>query len=290
MSNQLAFTLLEATLTLYLENADGSRGAAIWSGAPAENFSQAERWLNVETRATGARHPRNHPLVAQYQIAIERVWALPLANLIGFQPTEQRLILEVIWTEEELQRWHRRVYYGVTISARSLRSRDIESGHQDDQEFLAEYFVPDSGNNSTVPAPVTSTPAFVIHRGANGISTVIYSYAAGVFTKLSDGSLATIAADGSTIQFGTDDPVVVTSADGLTVPTLHDSFPTALPRLEFYSGSLLVAAVTADGLWARSYADDYTGGGGLFLLSYQTEAVAAFNAGVVSAAGYTALD
>ena len=47
--NTLAFTLLEATLTLYAQRADGSLGGVIWSGAAIENFT---------TRKNGSRSKR----------------------------------------------------------------------------------------------------------------------------------------------------------------------------------------------------------------------------------------
>lgn len=283
--NDIALTLLEAKLTLYVTQADGSRGAPVWSGAAAEGFKSVGRWLNVETRPTGRRFPKQHPLVPQYQLSIDRLWALPLTALNGFHPTEQTYIMEVLWTDEDDQRWHRRVYYGVSISEHSLGSRDIESGHTDGQEFLAEYFVPDNGANGTVPAPVVSTPAYVLYRGADGLSTVLYSYTGGVFVG-SANALATIAADGSTIAFGSDAPVVSTSAGALNVVSLHDVFPDQLPRLEFYSGPDLLAAVTADGFWARSYADGYAGGDGVFNLKYAGDIIAVLLPGVTVALGF----
>ena len=63
----------------------------------------------------------------QYEISIDRVWALPLSELAGFSPTNQTYVLEVIWTEEESQQWHRRRYYGVTIASRSFAAQNIES-------------------------------------------------------------------------------------------------------------------------------------------------------------------
>lgn len=283
----IALTLLEAQVTLYATRADGSPGAAIWSGAVAENFKADERWLNVETRPSGARQPRQHPLVAQHTISIDRVWSLPLANLLGWSATEQEYILDVVWTDEETQAGQRRTFYGVTISTRSLASRDIASGHTDNQEFLARVCVPGPVNGL---APATN-PAYVLYRGADGVNSVLYTYAAGVYTNLSDGSKATIAADGSAITFaGAGSPAVATTAAGLTVPALHDAFPDTLPRLEFYAGEQLLAAVTPDGFWARGYADDYMGSNGAFNFAFTGTPVAVLMPGAAIALAFNAVN
>jgi hypothetical protein len=291
LMDTIALTLLEAQLTLYAAKPDGTPGAAIWSGAAAENFRAEGRWLNVETRPTGAAQPVNHPLVPQYQLSIERVWSLPLTNLNGFQATGQEYILQVVWTDEDTQNWHRRIYYGVTISAQSLASRDIDSGHTDNQEFLARYFVPDSGPAGTAPGAPAANPAYVLYWGVDGTSQLLYTYAGGVYTNCSDGSLATIAEDGSSIAFAGGSPVLATTASGLNVTGLHDIFPgDILPRLEFYAGDQLLAALTSDGLWARSYADDYAGGNGLFNFAYAGSPAAVLMPGVVIAEGFNTTD
>lgn len=285
--NTIALTLLEAQLTLYLQRADGSLGAAVWSGADAENFRQGERWLNVETKPSGARYPRQHPLVAQYELAIERVWALPLTQLAGFQATEQTYVLDVVWTDEEGGAWQRRTYYGVTISARTLASKDIESGHADNQEFMAQYFVVGSGGVGQLQPPVQAVPQYVVLRGTDSIATLIYTYAAGVFTVVAGATGATIAADGSSMQFGSDAPALVTSATGVTIPALHDFLPVNLPRLEFYYGPTLLAVLTPDGFWAVSLTTGTLPGAaaGQFVLQYSGSPVA-----VLAPSGTTALN
>ena len=90
-------------MTLYAQRADGSLGGVIWSGAAIENFHHAEKWLTVETRPSGRRYPAQHPLVAQHQLSIERVWALPFAQLGGFVATEQTYVLAVVWLAPNTQ-------------------------------------------------------------------------------------------------------------------------------------------------------------------------------------------
>ena len=259
MSYRIAFTLIEAEVTLYQTNADGTLGAAVWSGEPAENLKALERWINVETRPTGARNPKQHPLVAQYEISISRVWALPLDQLLGFQASGQTYILDLVWTEEDTQQWQRRTFYGVTIGSHTLQARGVELGFTDDQEFLAQYFVADSGEAATPAPAVSAVPLVVMYQGnAGAMPLYTYSAMAG-FVPVNTNALATtatIATDGSTIQFaGAGSPVVATGSSGLTVASLHDVFPQTLPRLEFYYGTSLVAAVTPDGFWARTMAD-----------------------------------
>lgn len=257
--NQVAFTLLEAEVKLYKADASGNPGAEVWSGQLAERLQCNETWLGVETRPTGARYPKQHPLVPQYRIHIARLWALPLSALIGFQPDHQNYVLDIVWTEEETQQWHRRTFYGVTITTRNLEP-PAAFEFLEDQEFLAQYFVPTSGSVATAVPPIPAAACVVRWVGTDG-SRLLYTYDAATktFTETNAGDAATratIAADGSSIQFyGEGTAVVTATADGLTLANLHDSFPATSPRLEFYYGTELVAAVTSDGLWAWSLAD-----------------------------------
>ena len=300
MLNTIVLNLLEAQVTLYATNADGSLGAALWSGQAAEHLSVKERWLTVETRPTGAAYPVQHPLIPQYDIAIDRVWALPLSNLTGFQPTSQNYILEVIWTEEESQQWHRRMFYGVTIVERSFAPQNIESEFVDGQEFAAQSFLADSGASGVSPPTVVAVPLVVYWSGADGYFP-LYNYDSVNGFVLADGATvaghATIATDASSgalsIQFdGTSAPVLVTSATGVTVGELHDTIPTALPSLLFYYGTALLAAVSPAGFWARVIADTPSGGalpGGVgFTLEFQAQAVAMVQPGQVTALAWTA--
>ncbi len=289
-------------MTLYATQADGSLGAAVWSGDVAEKLTVREKWINVETRPSGAAYPVQHPLVPQYEIAIDRVWALPLANLIGFQPAATPYILDVVWTLDPLGgeagagSWHRRTFYGVTISARSFAPQSIESEFTDGQEFLAEYFIPGSGvwgpgsGGAVGLPPVAANPLVVQWIGPDG-TLPLYNYVSG-FTEVLTGqaaSRAVIAADGSLITFAGGSPVVATSATGVTVAQLHDSLPLDVPRLAFYQGATLLALVSANGLWARNIADTTLPGGG-FDLMYEGRQVGAIAAGVTAALAWNGED
>ena len=243
--------LLEAQITLYAINGSGGLGAAIWSGDVAERLSVREKWINVETRPSGAEYPVQHPLVAQYEITIDRVWALPLSNLTGFQPTNQTYILDVLWTVDPLgsevgaRSWHRRTFYGVTISARSFAPQTVETEFTDGQEFGAQYFVAGSGVWGTGSAaaglpPVVANPLWVQWVGSDGILP-LYNYSSGSgFTEIITGqavSRAVIASDGSGIAFAGNAAVLTTAAGAVTVAQLHDVLPLDLPRLVFYQGT-----------------------------------------------------
>ena len=102
--NHLTFTLLEATITLYPAKADDSPelGAPVFAGVAVENFRAHERWLKAPTRPTGARFPRQHPLIPEYEISLDRPWVLPLAQLTGFRAAHTRYVLDVVWRGGEV--------------------------------------------------------------------------------------------------------------------------------------------------------------------------------------------
>ena len=211
--------------------ADGlSLGTALWSGQVAERLTVREQWVVLETRPSGAPYPIKHPLVPQYEVSIERVWALPLNNLAGFSPTKQTYVLEVIWTEEDTQQWHRRTFYGVTIASRNFGAQNVESEFVDGQEFAAQYVLVDAGGASEPPQPVIAMPLVVFWSGSDGYYP-LYTYDTLSGFLLASGESttghATIAADGSSITFfGATGPVLVTTAAGVTVGELHDTLPT----------------------------------------------------------------
>jgi len=293
MNNATVLNLIEAQITLYAAQADGTPGDAIWSGQVAEKLSVRERWLTVQTRPTGAAYPVNHPLVPTYEIAIDRVWALPLSNLIGFQPGAGNYVLQVVWTDEDSGNWHRRTFYGVTISARSFAPQSIESEFVDGQEFAAQYFVADAGNAWTTPGEVPAPAAAVYWIGPDAPSGVaLYNFDAVNGFVLADGAVtdghATIAADGSSIQFdGAASPVLVTTAGGVTVGELHDTLPTDLPQLQFYVGTTLVAVLDMTGLFARVLSNGALPALAGFQLEHETAPVALLGPGQCVALEWT---
>ena len=290
MQESILLNLLECKLTLYGVLPDGSLGAALWSGQVAENLQVRERWITLETRPTGARYPVQHPLVPQYELSIERVWALPLSQLLGFQPTHTPYVLECVWTEEELGIWHRRTFYGVTIQQRTLNSVSIEAGHVDGQEFAAQYFLADYGATGTPAAPVVALPWRVLWQGDDGERPLYLYTEADGYVEAEDAepeTRAVIESDGSRIEFaGANDAVVETVASGVKVWTLHDELPKTRPQLRFYRGPVLLAAVTPTGLWARSIQDMALPATG-FALCHEQQVVGRIAPGVTAALTWT---
>lgn len=297
MLDTILLTLLEAQITLYATPDGTTLGNPIWSGQVARGLAVREKWITVETRPSGARNPIQHPLVAQYEINIDRVWALPLGNLTGFQPTGQTYILDVVWTLDPLSgevaggSWHRRTFYGVTISERSFAPQSIETEFADGQTFLAQYFVAGSGAVGTIPAPVVARPLWVQWVSPADGAMPLYNYANGLYTETVAGqaaSRATIAADGSSITFAAGSVVALqTTANGVTVPQLHDTYPQYVPQLQFFQGANLLGVVTPWGVWARTIADGGVTAGG-FGLAYQGTLVGSFTAGLAEALAWTA--
>jgi len=318
MNNAIVLNLIEAQVTLYTTAADGlSLGSALWSGQVAERLTVREQWVTLETRPAGAAYPIKHPLVPQYEISIDRVWALPLNNLVGFSPTNQTYVLEVIWTEEDTQQWHRRRFYGVTIGSRSFGAQNIESEFVDGQEFAAQYVLVDAGGTGEPPSPVVAMPLVVFWSGSDAPSGVaLYTYAPSgeaPFTLVPGATTAgraTIAADAPSggalsIQFdGAASPVLVTTASGVTVGELHDTLPipTGSGQLQFYLGTTLLAVVNTAGFWARVIADAPPGGapnlglateipeGAAFVFEYQGQVVASIGVQGSQALAWTALN
>jgi hypothetical protein len=295
MINTIVLDLLEAQVTLYAVAADGvTLGAALWSGQVAEKLTVREQWITLETRPTGAAYPVKHPLAPQYEISIDRVWALPLSNLVGFSPTNQTYVLEVIWTEEESQQWHRRRFYGVTITSRSFGTQNIESEFVDGQEFAAQYVLVDAGGAGEPPSPVVAMPLVVFWSGSDGYYP-LYTYDTLSGFLLADGESttghATIAPDGSSITFfGAASPVLATTVAGVTVGELHDTLPTDLPQLQFFLGTTLLGVVTTAGVWARVIADGALPAVTGFEFEYAGVPVLVMNSALCTALAWTALN
>lgn len=292
--NTIALNLIEATLTLYSARPDGAPqlDAPVWMGVRAEGFKASARWLNVGTTPTASPAPRKHPLIPVYELSIARVWALHLADLTGFQPAHTEYVLDVVWVEEDSREWHRRTFYGVTIGAeQGFESREVDGGFLENQTFDAQRMVPDGGTGA-VPVLTSALPQQVLWVGADA-RVWLYDYDADdhSFTALaSTTGRATIAYAGDVfeVRFDGEDPTVETYASGLGATAFLQQMPLPdeLPRLEFYHGGTRVATVTADGMWARSFADGApSAGAGKFALKFGGAVVA-----TLGVPGVTALE
>ena len=275
----ICLNLIEATVTLYPANADGTPQLAspLFTGAAAENLQLMERWLKKTTNASGSRYPKNHPLVAQHGVTIGRLWALPDASVMDWAADFNQYVLDILWVEEESLAWHRKTYYGVTISEHGWDAKDVENGLVENQIFDAQYVVPASGPaGSTPPAIGSVLPYRVIYTDATGSST-LYTYdpASHQFTGVADPTgKATISytAGAFAVQFAADtSPVLATTVNGLNYRN-HSVYrnsngycpaqflvrggifagvpsPAELPKLEFFYGATRVATITQAGLY-----------------------------------------
>lgn len=264
--NEIALTILEATLTLYLADPSGApiTSNPIWSGVSADYVQISDHWLKAETRPTGAKFPKRHPLVAQYQIDIKRVWALQLSDLIGFRPVRNNYVLDVVWADQDTSNWHRETFYGVTISERSRGSREL-NGYAgefvEDQVFDAQEMVP--GFGSGTPPPIDSDlPYTVKYVGLDGTTQNIYTYSPSTqtFTAVGDPTaLATLATDSTSFKVtfaGSSAPELEISASGMSATQFRVGAPTSnnVPRVDFYYGTSRVGSVTR---WGEVYAQSY---------------------------------
>lgn len=264
MNYLVAFTLLEATITLYPADDAGQPilSNPLWSGANAERVSIRDRWIKVETRPTGAPYPQRRALTPQYEIGIERVWALPINQLAGFQPGRGKYVLDIVWEDEENEYWHRNTFYGVTISERGRDSREIDTGHTEHQAFDAEYMTPPTTGRDAPPAITNVLPMAVWYVSATeNLELYTYSGMTRSFTEASAGVSAgratliyTPDATGSfAIQFdGYPKPALTIDTGGIVrVGKLVAGAPAPgeTPRLEFMVGPTRVGALTARQTW-----------------------------------------
>jgi hypothetical protein len=254
-SGKIPFLLAHATLTLYPTTPGGAPilSAPVWFGSCEEGVRISERWITAESFPAGRRYPTRRALVAQYQIAISRLWVQQRAAMGDFQATHQRYVLTVFWEEEDgTGYWHRKTYYGVTISDRTWQSTEVYE-LRDEQVFSAEYCVEESGAGS-IPAIAESVPLTVRWVGADGVIT-LYTYNA--TTKLFTAVAST--AGRATLVYVPDQSGVfrvvfngVTTAleisgEEVRVGALIEDAPplNAVPRMDFMVGQTRVASVTA---------------------------------------------
>jgi hypothetical protein len=277
--NTICLNLIEATVTLYPANADGTPqlAAPIWCGAAAENLHGTEKWLQKETMPSGARYPVKHLLVPQYEISIGRLWVILETEYLDWLTLYSNYVLDIVWVEEETQEWHRKTFYGVTINERGWDAKDVENGLMENQSFAAQYYVPDGGAAWTTPPIISpALPYQVIYTDATG-SVLLYTYdqPSNVFTAVAAlTGRANIGYSGGAfaVQFAGDATAVVRTTVNSLLYRNHTAYrnsqpynqaqfqvrggifsgvPAAadLPRLDFYYGSVRVCAITTNGLF-----------------------------------------
>ena len=285
----VCLNLLEATVALYPANTDGTPqlDAPLFIGAPAENLHGFERWLKKETAPTGAKYPREHPLVPQYEVTIGRIWALPEDSVLDWQADHAQYVLDVLWVEEETQAWHRKTFYGVTVNEHGWDAKDVENGLVENQSFKAQYMVPaggtlagdGSGGASINPPPLPAVlPYRVFYNDANSsVLLYIYNPGTGNFTAVAaTAGRATIANRPLVIRFaGAPAPVVTAEMalayrngggyrngndyrafTGMQTAGIFSEAALAWPQLDFYYGFARVATITPAGIFGADFIED----------------------------------
>ncbi len=270
--NRMTFDLLEATVSLYLQNSAGGAGALVAQDLRAENLRGTEKWIVVQTRPSGALYPVNHPLVPEYTVNIGRLLAYDFSNPTGIQTAQpglgnaQTYVLDIVWNDETGIGWHRETFYGVTIASRNGDARDVESGVMDNLEFQAQYMIPAAWSVSvpTPPAPATLPPLYVRYLDATGTNVIVYTFAApagpaawtyvptlgainpNLIVQDSFGNFAV------TFSGHAAPALSLASSDGILRMSLLvvGDTPTAadLPRLDFYAGNTRLGSVTEKGI------------------------------------------
>lgn len=258
------YTLLEATIALYPADALGQpiTTTPIWMGACAENLRLVQQMKVVETTPGGRLYPKRHPLVATHEIQIGRIWVLP--DTIGsadYVLTTGRMVMDILWEDEDSDGWQRRTYYGVTAKGYDLASVDkIHSTA--DQTFDAEYYS-QSWGTSTVPALTSDLPYLVQWTSASD-NIILYDYSSStfLFTERTAGAAATRATialdqtpafDSLVVAFsGVGTPALTVTAAGVSeMPALYEGVPTStdVPRLDFLYGGVRLASISSAGVF-----------------------------------------
>lgn len=268
--NTIVLTLLEASITLYPADRAGQPvlSQPLWHGVAAADLTVRDRWIKVETRATGAKYPRKHNLSPQFEITIGRVWALPLSQLEGFNPQRGAYVMDVVWRDEETRDWHREIFYGVTISERTRDARDRDGEFVDNQVFDAEYLAPPTSGRGSPPVIPTALPLTVRYI-SDSEDVLLYSYDPGSasFNEATAGittgraSLSYLPGDRSgtfdAVFSGAGFPAMRLTADGVieAFDFIASTADTAqLPRMDFYLGTTRIGSVTSRG---RIYASAF---------------------------------
>ena len=157
--NSVAYTLLDARVSLYPALPDGSADTphALWEEAYAEGLRLTPKPLVVETRPTGAAAPKRRPILVTHEISLARVWAPQLVagtplTQTDPQPDTGLYVLDIVWQNEEAAAprpglWHRHTYYGVTLENRERADRERVE-FTENYVFAAERVETDSGQGA----------------------------------------------------------------------------------------------------------------------------------------------
>lgn len=147
MSDLFPLLLYEATLRLFLERADGTRGEQLWWGGCANRLQLPERFEEVLWAGSGDRTRRAYHVDAEYGIEVEQTWLLrrdvPIELEFG---RNQHYILEIYFLHKGS--FYKLIFSGVTWRTRDTSSRSALEFIQN-QTFRAEAVDRSSGTNGT---------------------------------------------------------------------------------------------------------------------------------------------
>lgn len=252
--DKIVLTVLEATLTLYPQAADGTpiTQSPVWFGAAAERLRMTESWMVVQTTPSGAPCPINHPLISRHEVRIGRIWMLN-ASLDDFVPTSGQYVLDIVWVDERTGWWKRRTYYGVTIRERDVQSEGVMESN-DEQVFDAQDYGSACGFGAQTPVPAAVVCLWWI--GENG-TVPLYDYDSnlGLFTEVIPGMARNLAQAANTPFlaqfFGQSSPAVFIAQNGMVnVSGMVEGVPdnSAIPRIDFTIGGKRVASIDSMGV------------------------------------------
>lgn len=165
MGNTLPLILATGRLSLFAADVNGQPilTQPIWMGARAEGLRLDADIEEVPATPSGAIHDEFAQLSEQHEIAIERIWVLPLgaeagpgaARFVDYDFKRGRYVMQVFGLDERTGLWHERTYYNVQAKRYGLRSNGVMQ-FGSDQIFRAGYFTVNHGSSGSSG---TLTPA-----------------------------------------------------------------------------------------------------------------------------------
>lgn len=161
------FSIDEAEISLFPVDSEGRpiTDSPLWLGAAAQHVEITEALEELEDRPSGSAHPVVHHGAELHEITLGRIWELqvpivdhpenlavtlatdlpastPAANGNDYRLRPgQEYVLVIQWEDEDdPQRFHWRVYYGVTDRSYNL-SGDSAEDNQAQHRWRAKYYL-----------------------------------------------------------------------------------------------------------------------------------------------------
>lgn len=241
--------LLQADVTFYRTDAAGNALAQEWMGGCAENLtlteSPKERILERSGDPRGeARHEE-----MDYTLEWEGVW-LHNGRQMPRIHRNVRMVVVILWQDEESGAWNRRTYFGVTA-----RPQRIQTSPMFSVAFRAEDMLEDTGMGVAPSGPGSPRAILRYCDGFETLDVAAYHGDTGVWEALSDGEppvTLDFSQAGTIVLSINGTPAMGSDVNGAWVAcAMMDCSGTPMrlmgPRAEFWLGLSRVAALTADG-------------------------------------------